>query len=908
MKRKALALWLVLAPLTLFGQQKSDVQGKPPITPAVFGKWAGIVNASVSNNGRYAFYFINDLPTGRVLTFLKGLSTDWQMEIGSNVTAQFSDDSKTVFFKNDHDSLAIFNVDTKSVAYISGVASFNLSKNENVQYLAYLLKADKKLVVKDLKNNHADTFQSVTSYFFSNDGSTLILLKDTSNRGQIVQSVDIASGKVSTIWTSASEDAKADNFIFAKDGFRLAFRVSGKWGKSIWIYRKGANGAEMVADGKTALPETGLDLEGIDGRAFADDGKKLFITLEEKEPQKPNPDVVGVDVWSYTDEELQPLQLKRTGRKNYIGILDIKEKQIARIQYPDDAILTTSEHYAIVVNRTGGPYDEWYWNRKAQSEVYLVNLRNGSCKLIGKNLPSSIVGSYHLSPAEKYVVYYDPKIRDYFSYEVATGKRSNITAGSGATWTTYIERDIPYAPYVPAEGWLMSWIKDDKAVLLYDQCDIFQADLSGKKPAKNLTGGYGRAHNIAFRFALKEGDVYNENEFIVLSAFNRSNKNDGFFSLKLGSDQGLQLLTMKPCMFKGTWEAHNANVFYPIKARDTNVYMVRCESAEESPNFFWTSDFKTFHRLTTLHPEKSYNWLTTQLIIWKAPDGSTCQGVLYKPENFDPKKKYPLLFYYYENLTERCFEFLSPHFTDGQLNIPYYVSNGYLVFTPDIHYKIGHTGQSVVNTIISAAKYLSALPYVDSKHMGIQGHSRGGWETNFLVTHTHLFAAAMSASGFCNYTNLYDAVYSEGGSRQDAYEMLFQRMGASLWKRPDLYVENSPIFKADKVTTPLLMMSNNGDNDVPFEQGVQFFTALRRLGKKVWMLQYDGEDHTVGGKAAGDLEIRMKQFFDHYLKGAPCPKWMLDGIPASRKGIDDGLELDTTGREPGPGLLKTGTK
>jgi hypothetical protein len=94
------------------------------------------------------------------------------------------------------------------------------------------------------------------------------------------------------------------------------------------------------------------------------------------------------------------------------------------------------------------------------------------------------------------------------------------------------------------------------------------------------------------------------------------------------------------------------------------------------------------------------------------------------------------------------------------------------------------------------------------------------------------------------------------------------------------------------------MMSNKADGDVPFPQGVEMFTALRRLGKKAWMLQYDGEDHMVFDAAAADLTVRMKQFFDHYLKGAPPPKWMTEGVPARLKGIDSGLELDTSGKQP----------
>jgi dipeptidyl aminopeptidase/acylaminoacyl peptidase len=345
---------------------------------------------------------------------------------------------------------------------------------------------------------------------------------------------------------------------------------------------------------------------------------------------------------------------------------------------------------------------------------------------------------------------------------------------------------------------------------------------------------------------------------------------------------------MLPYVFKGTWEDERFSPVYPMKAKNANVYLVRRMSAEESPNYFWTSDFKQFKRISELEPEKKYNWLTSELLKWKTDDGIECQGILYKPQNFDPHKKYPVIFNYYERVTEGLHAFLTSEVSHGDLNIPFFVSNGYLVFTPDIRYEIGHPGKSVLKTIVSGANYLSQLLYVDSKHMGLQGHSRGGWETNFLVTHTNMFAAAISACGMSNYISLYNGtrLFTSGASRQIAFEMGYQRIGATLWERPDLYIENSPIFRAHLVNTPLLLLANKNDEDVPFEQGVEFFSALRRLKKKVWMLQYDGQGHILFNKAAEDFTLKMKQFFDYYLKGDSAPEWMTIGIPASKKGFD----------------------
>ncbi|GGB24038.1 hypothetical protein GCM10011511_54930 [Puia dinghuensis] len=322
-------------------------------------------------------------------------------------------------------------------------------------------------------------------------------------------------------------------------------------------------------------------------------------------------------------------------------------------------------------------------------------------------------------------------------------------------------------------------------------------------------------------------------------------------------------------------------------------------TAEQSMNLFLTTDFSHYTRISNIFPERNFNWLTTELVTWKTFDGTIDQGILYKPENFDPHKKYPMLIHYYERKSDNLHNFIRPEPSNSELNIPFFVSHGYLVFTPDIHYKVGRPGKSAYNAIVSGALYLASRSYVDDKKMGLQGFSFGGFETNYVITHSHLFAAAMSVSGMSDFISAYGSIIYDGTSRQRQYELYRDRMGTTPWQRPDLYIENSPVLRADKVTTPLLMMANTEDANVPVQQGIEFFTALRRLGKKVWMLQYDGENHNLAGQLAKkDLTERMFQFFNYYLKGEPAPKWMTKGIPAALKGIDTGLEFDTSGSKP----------
>ena len=215
------------------------------------------------------------------------------------------------------------------------------------------------------------------------------------------------------------------------------------------------------------------------------------------------------------------------------------------------------------------------------------------------------------------------------------------------------------------------------------------------------------------------------------------------------------------------------------------------------------------------------------------------------------------------------------------------------MFDPNIYYKTGEPGQSAYNSVVSAARYLSTMPWVDSTKMGIQGQSWGGYQVAYLVTRTNMFRAAGAGAPVANMTSAYGGIrWGSGMNRQFQYEKTQSRIGATLWQRPDLYIKNSPLFSADKVQTPLLIMHNDADGAVPWYQGIELFTALKRLDKKVWLLQYNGEDHNlVERRNRKDLSVRLSQFFDYYLKGAKPAKWMTEGLPAVDKGRDWGFDL-----------------
>jgi len=326
----------------------------------------------------------------------------------------------------------------------------------------------------------------------------------------------------------------------------------------------------------------------------------------------------------------------------------------------------------------------------------------------------------------------------------------------------------------------------------------------------------------------------------------------------------------------------------PIKAKNADFFLWQRSSYVEYPDL-WTSTatFSGVKRLSIANPQQSqYLWGMVEHVKWTSFDGGELRGLLYKPENFDPAKKYPMIVYFYEKYSNEINSHYVPSPSRSIINFPYYNSNGYIVFVPDINYRTGEPGRSAYDDIMSGTMAMTQLSYIDADRMGIQGQSWGGYQVAYLVTQTGLFKAAMAGAPVSNMTSAYGGIRWESGMvRQFQYEHGQSRLGANLWENRDLYIENSPIFYANRITTPLLIMSNDNDGAVPYYQGIELITAMRRLQKPAWLLCYNGDEHNLTKRPnRQDLSIRMSQFFDYYLKAAPIPSWMEKGLPATVKG------------------------
>jgi hypothetical protein len=868
--------------------------------------WPFASSPAINSNGEYVSFMIINQPANSRTIVVKSTVNNWNMTIENGLSADFSKNGRYLVVQKYNDTVEVITLGTPIVKSFGNIARYNVVEKGGDLILIYLKKTH-QLVIDNINKNVNKALENAIDYFFNKDAGYIILkTEERSTADSIVklQCINLVNGSKNTFWSSSNSDIKIEKLIFSKDNKQIAGLLSNihsPQAKNIFLYEVGKNKITTLFDGNRQAVDHNYTINSLE--RFNNRGDGIYLKLSKKETKKVDDNMVKVDVWSYNDPKLQSQQLLISNlQRDYLAIFSIANKQVLRLEGEMDHTISTTalnDDYGLIMeDGKGDAVNEWNWNKEAFVSVSIIDNRNGIRSTINSGVFNFLALQYRLSPDGRYVIYYDPLDANYYSYEVATKIKRAITKNIETKWTSLHNRDS-YIGKIQPIG-ICSFVNKSSDVLIYDESDIWKIDMSCEHKPKNITNGYGKKNNIELRVATK---LKAPNDELILSSFDRNNKDQGFFGITLDGLQNPTILTTQPNSFVGTNESENPDIFLPIKADNANKYIVRRMKASESPNFYITSDFKNFKQISSVTPENKFNWLTSELITWKSLDSGICQGILYKPENFDPNKKYPVIFYYYEKLSDNLNGYIMPPSTGGQINIPYFVSNNYLVFIPDLTFSTGEQSKNVYETLVSGAKFLGKLAFVDSTKMGLQGHSRGGYETNILITKTNIFSAACSASGFSDLISLYGGLRDSGAGRQSGFEILYQRIESTLWERPDLFIRNSPVFNADRVRTPLLMMNNIEDDDIPFMQGVEFFTALRRLGKTVWMLQYNGEGHVLFGKAEQDFTIRMKQFFDYYLMNKAAPKWMLDGIPARLKGKETGLELDTTGRRPSAGLL-----
>lgn len=799
--------------------------------------------------------------------------------------------------------LAVFNSAAGLIDTLKHVGAFHLSRDGSK--LAYVLKKDKKdttsvsaVVFADLSRWTSGKFEKDTIATGAKVYKSLVF-DDTAKQLAFTASKDSADSKSFSIFLAGINYPKKARKASATSEPEVKLREVFAEGTMIKVNPPVFNIAQ-TEDGKRL---SGSELETVEqswtvndnsGLFFSKKGTRLFTGIGPLTPKKDTSIVdfesPELDIWNWDAIHTPPQQRLNNNKiiaKTYPAVIDLAA---------DNKIISLAQNYFESISYLNGGEAEWalssdntkyerssVWDYRRDRDLSFVNLKTGE----RKPAYTKFNGPVRTSPAGKYLLLFNLEDGNWHTYDIARGVDINLTGKIGVNF--FIEDDDHPSFKGPYEENPI-WTENDEYVLLSDRYDVWKLKADGTE-AINLTGREGAKNNVRFHvqnlntFLWSSADKslsmvsYLPNKGkVYLSAFHELDMRNGFGKTDIRK-AGKPEYILDTVTFIGIQKAANANKIAFQKGNFRN-----CN------DLYTTEDeFRTEEKLTAINPLKDeYRWGRVELMEWKAYDGTPLKGLVFLPDGMKADEKLPVMVYFYEMNSHTMYNWRTPAPSRSIVNIAMYVSNGYICFIPDIKYMTGYPGQSAYNCICSGAEALcERYSNADRSKMAIQGQSWGGYQTAWLVTRTNMFAAAGAGAPVSNMTSAYGGIrWGSGITRAGQYEHGQSRIGKSLWEDGalDLYIENSPVFKADKVETPLLIMHNDGDGAVPWYQGIEYFSNLRRLDKPVWMLQYSREAHNlVQRRNCKDLSIRMQQFFDYYLKGAPIPSWMLDGVPYSVK-------------------------
>lgn len=748
-----------------------------------------------------------------------------------------------------------------------------------------------ELVLYNMATGEMRSMQGVMEYTMSKTGSHLFYEFDKvdSLNPSGVFAMDTEMGVPVQLSVGMTDYKKMS---VSDGGNQMAFFATGSEKDAddkIWsiMYWAGNGAANVLADSLTAGIPEGWRVSDNSNLRFSESGKRLYFgtapnpveyayesdttILKDERPQ--------VDVWSYNDPYIQPMQKLQAGReknRTYEVLYDLQSNKLVQLEGSDlesVSIDTRHDRDFFIASDDKRFRTQYTWNTQLPRDYYKVDANTGEVEL----LMEAVVGYASPSPGAKYLSWFNQEDGHYYTMNVSNGKVTNLTAGMDVSFADELHDSPSLAGSYGGAG----WAPEDGAIYLYDRYDIWKFDPEGRTAAVNITAGHGRANKLVYRYQRldREEEYVQAEGKALLSVFNEWTKASGFAYADMTNASQPEEILMK-----------DMSVSIGGKAKDADRVLVRMSTYEEYPEVYKADnlDMDGLKKLTDLDAQEDpYNWGTAELIEFKSDyDGEVMQAILYKPENFDPNKKYPLIAYFYERRSDSFYSHPSPAPSASTVNIPYFVSNDYLVLVPDIKYELGHPGKSAMDHVVPATKAVMAMGFVNEKKMAIQGQSWGGYQVAYMVTKTDMYAAAGAGAPVANMTSAYGGVrWGSGMSRMFQYEKTQSRIGGTLWDNFDLYIENSPLFSVPDINTPLFIMHNDADGAVPWYQGIEFYMSLRRLQKPSWMVVYNDEDHNLRQRRnRKDLSVRMGQFFDHYLKDAPMPEWMAYGLPATLKG------------------------
>jgi len=934
LRKSVLCLLLAIAPCV--------AQTKPTLTPADYGKWETLGAGTLSPDGKWLAYEVRRTNGNGELRIV-ATSGDAKHKIDYCTGAAFSADSRwlgclagasedqqasnTRARRPNQNKLSLMDLSNGSVTVVDEVQAFAFAGDGSfIAFRKYAPAAPAAannapaapaagggrggrggrggggaqegerdpvgtvLVVRSLTTGVDATFGNVTSFAWQDKGSALAMTIGVDGRtGNAIQVYDPKAGSLHVLdsgpavfseltWRKGSNDLAALRSV-KQDGYEGESHNVLAW----------KNGSEKVS-AKVDAPQ-----RIVSARApqWSEDGSIVYVGVAEWpkkiEVKRGEEDQPTVEVWHWQDEHVvseQKLTAARDRDRNAPAAWHLATGRVAMLSPnpKEDVRLPHSGNRALVLDAT--PYQTDAMFGRNFTDVYAVDLTTGERKSIAKHLTPPV----EFSPGGHYAMNFQKG--DFWIYDLETGQSRDITKDSKIVFTNQ-ENDYPVAQK-PSYG-VAGWTKDDRSAIVYDSWDLWEIYPDGSKP-KRLTDG--SAAEIRHRYTRvstaaaggrggggrggRGGDAewIDLDKPVYLSLDGHWTKKSGYALLDHGKVEQLVFA--------------DKSVRSLQKAKDADVYVYEAGKWDESPNFYAAGpDLKGAHRVSETNPFASqYAWGPAELIDYKNSHGDRLQGALYYPANYEKGKQYPMIVQIYEIESNQLHNWSAPS-ERSTYNATVWTQHGYFVLRPDITFKPRDPGISALDCVTSAVKKVLETGKIDAKHIGLQGHSWGGYETTFIVTHSDLFAAAVVGGALTNLSSSVGEIYWNSGAPETNHvEVGQERMQVPLYEDPQSYIRNSSTFVANKLAAPLLMEVGDHDGASDWHQDIEFYNAARRAGKPVVMLVYEGENHSVAQKANQiDYHRRINAWFDHYLKGAPAQDWMVHGVTV----LERERELKQTG-------------
>lgn len=781
---------------------------------------------------------------------------------------------KTKEDKMPMNTLVIYSVAGKKET-IDSLKTFKLA--DEADWIAYQRgRKDSTLYVRSLDGSKTFQFPTVTDFQFAKKSGMLYYTSAAEGEAGIF-TLNPEKGSPALIKEGKGVFKQT---TFDEKGERLAFlycadKDSSYKALSLWLSEHNAPAKEIATRGNKAFPaEWVINENGM--LQFSKSASRLFFGTSPEPRQKDTTQLAenrpNVQVWSWDEPvqyTVQNYNKEKDLKKSYQAVYNLGNGsifQLANEELPNIQLGNEGDA-ALALLSTSRPYSlSSMWEARTRSDYYTVSLDNGERKQIAQ----ADYGRFRLSPQGKYAYWYGETDSCWYTIALAEGKRYRLTTPeSFPAWDE--ENDVPNHPYAHGAA---GWTANDQNLLIYDRYDIWKFDPTAATSPINLTVN-GRKEKLSYRLEQldKEARFIDLGKPQLLKGFNETTKGYGFYNARLSAPAAPKTL------LAGNYMLRSIN-----KAKNTDDVIYTMETFQQYPDIHYsTLAFKKSVQLT--HGDKQqegFIWGTAELVSWISLDGRPLEGVVYKPANFDPNKKYPMMVNFYERNSETLYNYRMPEPHRSTIDYHLYNSNEYVIFNPDIRYVDGYPGESCYNCLMPGITMMIAKGYINEKGIGAQGHSWGGYQVAYLATRTNLFSAIESGAPVVNMFSAYGGIrWGSGMARSFQYEHTQSRLGATPWSSPLRYLENSPLFTMDKVQTQILIMHNDADGHVPWYQGIEYFVAMKRLGKPCWLLNYTGEPHWPMHMANRiDFQRRMFQFFNHYLKNQKMPKWMSEGVPA----------------------------